>query len=311
MDLSLYSPIAHHSMNIYLLLGLGGSVGFLSGLCGVGGGFIMTPLLIMFGIPPTVAAASDSAQIVASATSGAYAHYRVGLVDLKMGLTIFGGGIIGSTLGVDIIKTMREAGNVGFFIDATYVVTLGIVGSYMMVEAVRCLRRNGDRETITENPSSKISLIERVSRILPWTVEFEKSGIRISPVLPFLVGGFVGMVAAILGVGGGFIMIPVMCYILRMPIRTVVGTNLFQEVLVCANITIMQAVENQSVDLSLALIILCGSTVGAQFGARLGHRLKADHLKIILASVVLLVMAKILLGLILQPDILLNLKGGQ
>jgi len=310
MDLSLYSPIAHHSMNMYLLLGLGGSVGFLSGLCGVGGGFLMTPLLIMFGIPPTVAAASDSTQIVASATSGAYAHYRVGLVDLKMGLIIFCGGIIGSTLGVDIIRTMREAGNVGFFIDATYVVTLGIVGSYMMVEAIRCLRRNGEA-MITDHSSSKMSLVESFSRILPWTIEFEKSGIRISPVLPFLVGGFVGMMAAILGVGGGFIMIPVMCYILRMPIRTVVGTNLFQEVLVCANITIMQAVENRSVDLSLALIILCGSTVGAQFGARLGHRLKADHLKVILASVVLLVMAKILMGLILQPDILLSLKGGQ
>ena len=226
MDLSLYSPIAHHSINVYLLLGLGGSVGFLSGLCGVGGGFLMTPLLMMFGVPPTVAAASDSAQIVASATSGAYAHYRVGHVDFKMGLYIF-------------------------------------------------------------------------------------AGIRLSPALPFLVGGFVGMVAAILGVGGGFIMIPAMCYILRMPIRTVVGTNLFQEVLLCANVTIMQAVENRSVDLSIALIILCGSTVGAQFGAGLGHTLKADYLKVILSSIVLLVMAKILLGLVLQPAILLSLKGGQ
>ena len=269
----------------------------------------MTPLLIMFGIPPTVAAASDSAQIVASATSGAYAHYRVGHVDLKMGLFIFGGGVIGSTLGVEIIKLLREAGNVSFFIDATYVVTLGVVGSYMMVEAIRCIRRNG--EATIEKSSSGISFAERVNRILPWTVEFEKSGIELSPALPFFVGGFVGMVAAILGVGGGFIMIPVMCYILRMPIRTVVGTNLFQEVLVCANITIMQAVENRSVDLSIALIILCGSTVGAQFGARLGHRLKADHLKVILASIVLLVMAKILIGLILQPAILLSLKGGQ
>ena len=309
MDLSLYSPIAHHSINVYLLLGLGGSVGFLSGLCGVGGGFLMTPLLMMFGVPPTVAAASDSAQIVASATSGAYAHYRVGHVDFKMGLHIFAGGLIGSTLGVEIIRRMREAGNVNFFIDAMYVVTLGIVGSYMMFEAIRCLGKNG--EAVTDKAPSKISFAERVSQILPWTVEFEKSGIRLSPALPFLVGGFVGMVAAILGVGGGFIMIPAMCYILRMPIRTVVGTNLFQEVLLCANVTIMQAVENRSVDLSIALIILCGSTVGAQFGAGLGHRLKADYLKVILSSIVLLVMAKILLGLVLQPAILLSLKGGQ
>ncbi|MBL7225336.1 MAG: sulfite exporter TauE/SafE family protein [Desulfobacteraceae bacterium] len=305
---SLYSPIAGFSVNIFLLLGLGGSVGFLSGLSGVGGGFLLTPLLIMAGIPPTVAAATDSNQIVASATSGAYAHYRMGSVDFKMGLLIFTGGLVGSTVGVEIIKFMREVGEVDFFIEITYVVLLGILGFFMMADSINCLLKKRGIPGSVEK-SKKRSFHDHLFQALPWKMRFDKSGVTLSPILPVLAGGFAGMVAAILGVGGGFIMLPTMCYVLRMPMHVVVGTNLFQEVLVCANITAMQAITNHTVDLALALILLSGSTVGAQFGARLGHKLNADYLKLVLASVVLLVMVKILVELTFSPDLMLGIKG--
>jgi hypothetical protein len=307
---SLYSPIAGYSVNIFLLLGLGGSVGFLSGLSGVGGGFLMTPLLIMAGIPPTVAAATDSNQIVASATSGAYAHYRMGSVDFKMGLFIFAGGFVGSTVGVEIIKFMREVGEVDFFIEITYVVLLGILGSLMMTDSIYCLiKKKGVPGSIEK--SKKGSFHDRLIQALPWKMRFEKSDLTLSPVLPVLAGGFAGMVAAILGVGGGFIMLPTMCYVLHMPMHVAVATNLFQEVLVCANITAMQAITNHTVDLALALILLSGSTIGAQFGARLGHKLNPDYLKLVLASVVLLVMVKILVELTFAPNLMLDIKGGR
>ena len=285
-------------------------MGFFSGLSGVGGGFLLTPLLIMAGIPPTVAAATDSNQIVASATSGAYAHYRMGSVDFKMGLLIFAGGFVGSTVGVEIIKFMREVGEVDFFIEVTYVVLLGILGFLMMADSINCLlKKKGVSGSIDK--SKKRSFHDRLFQALPWEMRFNKSDVTLSPILPVLAGGFAGMVAAILGVGGGFIMLPTMCYVLRMPMHVVVGTNLFQEVLVCANITEMQAITNHTVDLALALILLSGSTVGAQFGARLGHKLNADYLKLVLASVVLLVMVKILVELTFSPDLMLGIKGGR
>ena len=271
----------------------------------------MTPLLIMAGIPPTVAAATDSNQIVASATSGAYAHYRMGSVDFKMGLFIFAGGLVGSTVGVEIIKFMREVGEVDFFIEITYVVLLGILGFFMMVDSVSCLSKKKGVPGSVEKSKKNRSFHDRLFQALPWKMRFDKSGVTLSLILPVLAGGFVGMVAAILGVGGGFIMLPIMCYVLRMPMHVVVGTNLFQEVLVCANITVMQAITNHTVDLALALILLSGSTVGAQFGARLGHKLNADYLKLVLASVVLLVMVKILVELTLSPDLILGIEGGR
>jgi len=274
MGPSLYSPIAESSINIFILLGLGSSVGFFSGLCGVGGGFLMTPLLTMIGIPPTIAAASDSNQVVASAASGTYAHSRLGGVDFKMGLFLFAGGMVGSTIGVRIVESLKAAGHIDFIIRILYVMLLGIVGIYMMAEGVACLR-NKTVPNLADAPE-KISAWDRFLEVLPWPVRFGKSGITLSPLLPLAAGVLVGMVAAILGVGGGFIMLPTMCYVLKMPIRVVVGTNLFQELLVCTNVTILQAAENQTVDLVLALTLLAGSTVGAQFGARLSHRINAD-----------------------------------
>ena len=309
MGPSLYSPIAESSINIFILLGLGSSVGFFSGLCGVGGGFLMTPLLTMIGIPPTIAAASDSNQVVASAASGTYAHSRLGGVDFKMGLFLFAGGMVGSTIGVRIVESLKAAGHIDFIIRILYVMLLGIVGIYMMAEGVACLR-NKTVPNLADAPE-KISAWDRFLEVLPWHVRFGKSGITLSPLLPLAAGVLVGMVAAILGVGGGFIMLPTMCYVLKMPIRVVVGTNLFQELLVCTNVTILQAAENQTVDLVLALTLLAGSTVGAQFGARLSHRINADALKIIFASVVLIIMVKIFLELVIAPDLMLSLKGDQ
>ena len=308
MSWSIYLPIAGASVNIFLLLGLGGAVGFLSGLFGVGGGFLMTPLLIMAGIPPLVAAASDSNQIVAASTSATYAHYRMGNVDFKMGALLLIGGVLGGGLGVQLIKVLRSMGNADFVIKITYVVMLGVVGSYMFMESLQSLRKASMVAKKVE--TVKPSLYVRFVQSLPFQMKFPKSGVTLSIFLPIILGIFVGILAAIMGVGGGFIMVPVMVYMLRMPMHVVVGTSLFQILFTCVNVTVLQAMENHTVDMILAIILLLGSTVGAQFGARLSRRLKGDQLKIILASVVLLVMVQMLVGLILSPSVMLAYKGG-
>lgn len=304
----LYLPIAGNSVNILLIFAMGGLVGLLSGIFGVGGGFLMTPLLIMVGIPPTVAAASDSNQIVGASTSGTLAHYRMGNVDFKMGIILLIGGVLGGTLGVQLIKVLRSMGNADFLIQITYVVMLGFVGFYMFVESLQGLRRT---KTVTAVPiPRRESGYARFVKSLPWQTQFEKSGIELSILMPLLLGTFVGVLAAIMGVGGGFIMVPVMVYLLRMPMHVVVGTSLFQILFTCINVTILQANTNHTVDFVLALILLIGSTLGAQFGAKISRRLKGDQLKIILASLVLLVMAKMLFGLLLRPSVLLTYIGG-
>ena len=300
MSWSLYLPVAGNGINILLLFGLGGAVGFLSGVFGVGGGFLMTPLLIMAGIPSTVAAASDSNQIVAASTSGAYAHYRLGNVDFKMGLFLLIGGVIGGTLGVQLIKVLRSMGNADFVIKITYVVMLGVIGGYMFMESLQALRKKPALEGRRPEPA-KVSRYNRFIQSLPYQMRFDKSGVTLSPLLPLILGIFVGILAAIMGVGGGFIMVPVMVYMLRMPMHVVVGTSLFQILFTCINVTIMQSITNFTVDLVLAIILLLGSTLGAQFGVRLSRRLKADQLKILLASIVLIVMVQMLASLIIPP----------
>jgi hypothetical protein len=308
MFMSLYLPISGNASNILLLFGLGGAVGLLSGLFGVGGGFLMTPLLIMAGIPPTVAAASDSNQIVAASTSGTYAHWRMGNVDFRMGIFLLMGGVVGGTLGVQLIKVLRAMGNADFVIKITYVVMLGLIGSYMFVESLQSLR--GKATATKRSEPAKPSRYGSLVQSLPWQMRFEKSGVTLSPLMPLILGTFVGVLAAIMGVGGGFIMVPVMVYMLRMPMHVVVGTSLFQILFTCINVTILQAVTNFTVDLILAIILLLGSTLGAQFGARLSRRLHADQLKILLASIVLLMMLQILVGLLWAPHLMLAYKGG-
>ena len=302
----LYLPIAGNSVNILLIFVMGGFVGLLSGIFGVGGGFLMTPLLIMVGIPPTVAAASDSNQIVGASTSGTLAHYRLGNVDFKMGILLLIGGVIGGTVGVQIIKILRHLGNADFLIQVTYVIMLGFVGIYMFMESLQGLK-GAKAVDFTPKKESRYAMIVKK---LPWQTHFEKSGVELSIIMPLILGAFVGILAAIMGVGGGFIMVPVMVYLLRMPMHVVVGTSLFQILFTCVDVTIMQARTNHTVDFLLALILLIGSTLGAQFGAKISKRLKGDQLKIILASLVLIVMVKMLLGLLLRPHILLAYIGG-
>lgn len=308
MNFSLYLPIAGISVPVLLLLGLGMMVGFLSGLFGVGGGFLLTPLLIMIGIPPTVAAATDSNQIVAASTSGTYAHWRRGNVDFKMGILLLIGGVCGGTVGVQLIKFMRAVGNADFMIKITYVIMLGIIGSYMFLESLGSLRAR--RPPVREIKPEGKTWFARLSRDLPLKIHFNKSGITMSIFLPLLLGIMVGVLAALMGVGGGFIMVPVMVYMLRMPMHVVVGTSLFQILFTCINVTFMQSLFNHTVDFMLALILLFGSTLGAQIGAKISDRLKADQLKILLASIVLLVMLRMLGELLMPPQLMLSIMGG-
>ena len=305
MTLDLYLPIARHSVDILLLLGLGTIIGSFSGIFGIGGGFLMTPLLIMFGIPPTVAAASDSNQIIAAATSGSYAHYRMGHVDLKMGSFLLVGNLVGGTLGVEIIKVLRHLGEAGFLIKGTYVVLLSLVGTYMLVESIRSLRR----VAAGMEGRAGAPLYLRLGQALPWQMYFKKSGVALSPLLPLLLGGFVGLLAGIMGLGGGFIMVPLMFYLLGMPMHLVVGTNLFQEAFLCANVTFVQVVTNHLVDLTLALALAIGSGIGAQIGSRFSAKVNGEQLRFLLAIIILAVMIKILLGLLLHPHYILDMKG--
>ncbi|MBG0777046.1 MAG: sulfite exporter TauE/SafE family protein [Desulfovibrionaceae bacterium] len=310
ISMDLYLPIAGNAMNIFAVLGLGGLVGLLSGIFGVGGGFLMTPLLIMLGIPPTVAAASDSNQIVGASTSGTLAHFRLGNVDFKMGVLLLVGGVVGGTGGVQVIKILRAMGNADFLINATYVVMLGLIGGYMFYESLASMRASKAPRSAAKKAPAKPSRYGRMLQALPWQTDFPRSGVRISLLMPLVLGGFVGVLAAIMGVGGGFIMVPVMVYLLRMPMHVVVGTSLFQILFTCMNVTIMQAATNHTVDFVLALLLLIGSAVGAQFGAKIGKRLSGDHLKIFLATLVLVVMVKMLYGLLVRPDVLLAYAGG-
>jgi uncharacterized membrane protein YfcA len=308
MHFAIYLPVAKTAVNVLLLVGLGGIVGFLSGLFGVGGGFLMTPILIMIGIPPTVAAASDSNQIVAASASGTYAHARAGSVDFKMGVMLLLGGIAGGGAGVWLIKLLLRLGQANFFITITYVVLLGFVGTYMFFESLGALRRK--QRPYVEAAVDRPSVYARFVRSLPLRTTFPRSSVTLSALMPIILGLLVGVLAAIMGVGGGFIMLPVMIYLLRMPMHVVVGTSLFQILFTCMNVTILQSYVNHTVDLVLALLLLVGSVIGAQVGARVSRRLKADQLKILMAIIVLLVMGKMLFDLILPPEFMLTYKGG-
>jgi uncharacterized membrane protein YfcA len=302
----LYLPVALTSINIFIPVGLGLAVGLLSGLFGVGGGFLMTPLLIMFGIPSTVAAATDSNQIVAASTSGTYAHWKVGNVDFKMGLYLLAGGFAGGLLGVQGIKVLNAMGNADFVIKITYVLMLGIVGTYMLIESLASMNKKESSQTKEKGESA----MARFLGSLPLQTHFEKSGVTHSLLVPVVFGTFVGILAAIMGVGGGFLMVPVMVYILRMPMHVVVGTSLFQILFNCIEVTFLQAYTNHNVDFILAVLLLLGSTVGAQVGAVFGRKLKGEQLKIILAVIVLVVTVKIIFELTLHPSLMLSQAGG-
>jgi len=316
MNPFIYLPIAGVNVSVLLLLALGLTVGFLSGLFGIGGGFLITPLLIMIGIHPTVAAASDSTQIVAATASGTLAHWRRGNVDFKMGVFLLIGGVVGGTFGVQVIKILRGSGNADFVIKMTYIIMLSVIGTYMFFESLGNLisyRRKHQNIVMSEGGNviayKKTFWFDRLYQFMPFQTNFGKSGVRTSIFAPLTLGTLVGILAAIMGIGGGFIMVPVMVYILRLPMHVAVGTNLFQEVFICINIAFMQSYYNQTVDIVLALILLSGSTIGAQLGAKISDRLNAEQLKLILASIVLLVMLEMAIGLVMHPNFLLSIRG--
>ena len=299
--MSIFLPVAGISINIWILVGAGGLVGFLSGLLGVGGGFLLTPILIMAGIPPTIAAASDSCQIVAASSSGVAAHFRLGNVDLKMGITLLAGGLVGAGFGVQIIKVLRTIGNADSLITLTYIVVLGAIGCSMFVASLKSLRR-GTMMAKPHRPPSRAGILER----LPLQVHYGRSNVRHSLLAPFTLAVGVGILASIMGVGGAFMAVPMMVYLLRMPAHVAVGTSLFQTLFTCAGITYMQSTTNHTVDLVLALLLAAGSTIGAQIGARLTRFLRGDQPLIILAILALAIAVKMLIGVLVTPSNLLT-----
>ena len=299
----IYLPIAEVSMHIGIIIGLGGGVGFLSGLFGVGGGFLMTPLLIFFGIPPAVAVSTEANQIVASSVSGVLAHMRRGNVDFKMGGILMVGGVIGSSLGVALFSFLQSIGQIDLVIQLSYVVFLGIIGSLMLTESVRTIIRS-------RKPGAVRGKLHQHNWLhgLPLKMRFRRSKLYISAILPLALGAFVGILAAIMGVGGGFIMVPAMIYLLGMPTSVVVGTSLFQIIFVTANVTLLQSIQTQTVDFLLAGLLLFGAVIGAQFGSRAGALLRGEQLRGLLALLVLAVCIKIGYDLVGRPEDLLSVE---
>lgn len=303
--MQLYLPIAEVSVNAFLLLGLGGIVGLLSGMFGVGGGFLITPLLFFIGIPPAVAVATGANLVVASSVSGVMAQVRRKAVDFRMGMVLLAGGVIGSAAGVWVFARLVAAGQVDLFVQLSYVLFLGLIGAMMLQESIRTLSRKR-----RPNAPVRRAHVHTWVHNLPFKMKFRASGLYISVLPPMLVGAVVGFLAAIMGVGGGFIMVPAMIYLLGMPTKVVVGTSLFQIIFVTAFTTLMHAVTSQTVDMLLALMLILGGVIGAQIGARLGLRLKAEQLRILLSLLVLAVAGKIALDLLLTPAELYSVTPG-
>lgn len=303
--MQLYLPIAEVSANIFLLLGIGGIVGFLSGMFGVGGGFLITPLLFFIGVPPAVAVATGANQVVAASVSGVLVQFKRKAVDMRMGLVLLAGGLVGSVLGVWLFAIMMRRGQIDLFVQLTYVVFLGLIGAMMLNESLRSLLRS-------RKPGAVQSRRHDHGWIhgLPLKMKFRASGLYISVIPPVLIGAAVGVLAAIMGVGGGFLLVPAMIYMLGMPTKVVIGTSLFQIVFVAGFTTVLHAVTDQSVDMMLALLLILGGVIGAQAGARVGTNLKAEHLRILLSLLVLAVALRIAFELLMRPDELYTVSMG-
>ena len=296
--MSIYLPIAEMNINIFLIVFIGMLVGALSGLFGVGGGFLMTPLLIFLGIPPVVAVGSEAPHVLASSVSGVIAHWRKKNVDFKMGFFLLSGGLVGSTVGVHLFKLLKTYGQIDIVIQFLFLIFLGFIGISMAFESAKTTIKNYRTTSSIRTKLHQHSWIHG----LPFKLRFHRSKLYISAIPPILIGFFVGVLSAMMGVGGGFIMIPAMVYILGMSTNVVVGTSLFQIIFVTANSTFFQSYLNQTVDIVLSALMILGGVIGAQIGVRIGSKLKAEYLRGILAILVLLVCAKILTDLILTPS---------
>ena len=303
--MTIYLPIAELSVNIFIILGMGAAVGFLSGMFGVGGGFLITPLLIFYNIPPVVAVATGANQVVASSISGAITHFRRGSLDVKLGTVLLVGGLTGATVGIWIFSLLRAIGQLDLIISLMYVVFLGTVGGLMLLESINAMRRAARNEPPAPRKPGHQHWVHK----LPLKVRFKKSKIYLS-VIPVVALGFaIGILTSIMGVGGGFIMVPAMIYLLRIPTNVVVGTSLFQIIFVTAYTTIVQAATNFSVDIVLAFILMVAGVIGAQYGAKAGQKLRGEQLRALLALLVLAVAIRLAIDLFVTPPNLYSLTA--
>ena len=300
--MQVYLPIAEISVNIFAILALGGLTGVLAGMFGVGGGFILTPLLIFIGISPAVAVATSANQIIASSLSGFLAQARRGNVDFPMGNILLAGGMAGSTLGVVLFRWLKANGDIDLIISLAYVVFLTLVGGMMASESVRAFLH---KRKVIAAPHAPLQWRAR----LPWQREFARSNIRVSLLLPLAVGACVGLMVSFMGVGGGFFLVPAMIYLLGMPASVVIGTSLYQIIFITSYVTLLQAITTQTVDIVLALLLLSASVVGVHAGAKLGARLPASRLRGLLAGLVLLMALKLAMGLFIPPENLFTVEA--
>ena len=303
-ELGIYLPIAELSVNMLVLLGMGAAVGFLSGLFGVGGGFLITPLLIFYNIPPAIAVATGANQVIASSVSGALAHFKRRTLDIKLGLFLVAGGILGSLLGIFVFSWLRDLGQLDLIVSILYVFFLGTVGGLMLVESVRALRRVKKGQAGAIRRPGQHTWIHK----LPFKMRFRASTIYVSIIPVLAIGFFIGLLSSVMGVGGGFIMVPALIYLLHVPTNVVVGTSLFQITFVTAFTTVMQATTNQSIDIVLAFILMLGGVIGAQYGARAGQKLRGEQLRLLLALLVLAVGLRLAFGLFVRPDNLFSIS---
>lgn len=293
--MQVYLPIAELPVNVLLVLGMSLMIGFVSGMFGIGGGFLMTPLLIFIGVPTAVAVASEAPQIAASAFTGALAYWRRSAIDLKLGAVLLAGGVAGSALGVAFFNAMRSAGQLEAVIAVSYVALLGAIGGLMLVESLSTLARGGPQ------PRSRREGGRSMVDLLPLKLRFRRSMIHASAIPLVALGGFVGFVGAVLGVGGGFLLVPVLVYVFRVPTAVVVGTSLFQILVTMLASTVMHAVTNASVDIVLATLLMIGGSIGSQFGVRIGQKLRGEHLRLLLALLLLAVGGRFLVQLAAEP----------
>jgi uncharacterized membrane protein YfcA len=306
--MQIYLPIAEIPVNIIVILLLGLMTGFLAGMFGIGGGFLATPLLMFIGIPPAIAVSTSTNQIIASSVSGLLGHLRKGNVDIKMGIFLVVGGFVGSTFGVSIFKILQKTGHTDIVVSLIYVIFLGSISITMLIDSIKALVTKRYGVTWEKDPNSNLEKFLTKIDSLPWQCHFPKSNIEISVIVPIVLSIGVGILVSLMGIGGGFLMIPAMIYILRMPSAVVVGTSLFQIIFIASNTTFLQAITNNTVDIVLAFLMIISSAIGAQIGTRSVYKFNPDSLRIFLSLLILGVCLKIFIALVAHPQSLYSIE---
>ena len=304
----IYLPIAEIPVNVLLILLLGLVTGFLAGMFGIGGGFLATPFLMFIGIPPAVAVSTSANQIIASSVSGLMVHLRKGTVDIKMGLFLVIGGFIGSTFGVSLFRVLQKAGQIDLVIALVYVIFLGSISIMMLVDSIKTLSTKKYNIVWEKKNTDRFERFLAWIDGLPWKIHFPKSQITVSVLVPTVLSIGIGILVSLMGIGGGFMMIPAMIYILRMPSAVVVGTSLFQIIFIASNATFLQAITNNSVDIVLAFLMIISSSIGAQMGTRAGYKVDADNMRSFLALIIFMVCLKMFFSLFTAPEALYTVE---